>query len=296
MIRAIDPYRWYICRRVAPGTYARGVIACYLSDPATPGLFHPTELTRGPWSPDAQHGGAPSALLGYVIEQHEPRPGFRVARITIDMLGPVPLSPLRAQVRVVRAEARVARPGREVEVVEATLDSDRGPVVRATAWRLRRAEPELPIPAEVLPTGTRPGPDTVTPGPQHRFPSDRAVGFHRGVEYRFVSGAFLSPGPAVCWIRLRQPIVAGVAPSPLQRALAAADFGNGVSSVLPWDGYFFINTDLTVTLHRDPVGEWICLDAMTAPDPSGIGSAESRLFDERGPIGRGTQTLLLGTR
>ncbi|MFI6044954.1 thioesterase family protein [Nocardia sp. NPDC051321] len=270
--------------------------AFYLPDSAAPDLFHPTELTRGPWSPDAQHGGAPSALLGYVIDRCEPRPRSRVARVTVEFLGPVPIAPLRAEARVIPAEARVAQPGRNVELIEAALSSDRGPVLKATAWRLRPVEPDLDIPTEMLPTGTRPGQATVPPSPDHDFPSTQPVGFHTGVEYRFVSGAFQTPGPAVCWIRLRYPIVAGTPISPLQRTLAAADFGNGVSSVLPWGRYFFINTDLTVTLHREPVGEWICLDATTYPDRSGIGLADSHLFDQQGPIGRGTQTLLLGTR
>jgi hypothetical protein len=268
--------------------------AFYVPDPSDPDLFHPTELTRGPWSPDAQHGGAPSALLGHVIERCEPGPDFRIGRVAVEFLAPVPITPLRAEAHLTRAEARVAQPGRSVELIEATLSSDRGPVLKASAWRLRRAEPELDVPTEVLPTGTLPGPATVTPGPEHSFPSNQPIGFHIGVEYRFVSGAFQTPGPAVCWIRLRYPIVADTALSPLERTLAAADFGNGVSSVLPWARYVFINTDLTVTLHREPVGEWVCLDAVTYPERSGIGLAESRLFDEQGPIGRGTQTLLLG--
>ena len=268
----------------------------YVPDSSDPNLFHSTEFTRGPWSPDAQHAGPPSALLGHVIERCRPEPECRVARVAVEILGPVPIAPLRAEARVIRAAARVTQPGRSVELIEATLSSDQGPVLKASAWRLRQAEPELDVPAEVLPTGTQPGPDTVSPSPDHSFPSDQPVGFHTGVEYRFVSGAFRNPGPAVCWIRLRYPIVAGTSPSPLERTLAAADFGNGVSSVLPWGRYFFINTDLTVTLHREPVGEWVCLDAVTYPERSGIGLTESRLFDAKGPIGRSTQTLLLGTR
>jgi hypothetical protein len=268
----------------------------YIPDASDPNLFRSTEHTRGPWSSESQHGGAPAALLGHVIEHCEPRPAWRVARVSVEMLGPVPIAPLRARARVVRAEARVAGPGRGVELIEATLSSDEGPVVRATAWRLRRGDTDIDLPTDVLPTDARPGPATVTPSPEHRFPRGQEIGFHTGVDYRFLSGAFLSPGPAVCWIRLRYPIVAGTSPSPLRRALAAADFGNGVSSVLPWDGYYFVNTDLTVSLYREPVGEWICLDAATYPDPTGIGLAESRLFDKQGPICRSTQTLLMGPR
>ncbi|GAA5054716.1 thioesterase family protein [Nocardia callitridis] len=270
--------------------------AFYLPDSSDTDLFHPTELTRGPWSPDAQHGGAPSALLGYVIERCGAGAGMRVGRVTVEFLGRVPIAALRARTRVVSAEVRAGKPGRGAELVEATLSSERGVVVRASAWRISPVESELEIPVELLATGTHPGPDAVAQGPEHEFPSTQPVGFHTGVEYRFVSGGFQTPGPAVCWFRLRFPVVADVAPSPWQRALAAADFGNGVSSVLPWNRYFFINTDLTVTLHRDPVGEWVCVDAVTYPAGSGIGMAESRLFDREGPIGRGTQTLLFGFR
>ncbi|MFI6368806.1 thioesterase family protein [Nocardia sp. NPDC050630] len=267
-----------------------------MPDSSDPDLFHSTELTRGPWSPDAQHGGAPAALLGHAIERCEPRPACRIGRVTVEFLGPVPIAPLRAQARVTQAAARVRQPGRNIELIEATLSSDQGPVLKATAWRLRPAEPKLDVMAEIQAAEPLPGPDAVTPSPEHSFPSTQPVGFHTGVEYRFVSGAFRTPGPAVCWFRLRYPIVAGTSPSPLQRTLAAADFGNGISSVLPWDRYFFINTDLTVNLHRAPADEWVCLDAVTYPERSGIGLAESHLLDAKGPIGRSTQTLLLGTR
>lgn len=260
--------------------------AFYTADPANPNRFVSTELTRGPWSPDAQHAGPPSALLGYAIERCEPRPGFQVGRVAVEILGPIPLAPLTVA-------ARVARPGRSVELIEATLSTDRGPVMRANAWRFKLAEPELGLPEQILPSGARPGPDQAVPS---QFPSAQPVGFHTGTEYRFVTGSFDEPGPAICWIRLRYPIVAGTTPSPLERALAAADSGNGVSSVLDWSQYLFINTDLTVTLHRQPVGEWVCLDAATYPQPHGIGLAESALFDEKGPLGRSTQTLFLGPR
>ncbi|APE37533.1 hypothetical protein BOX37_30425 [Nocardia mangyaensis] len=260
--------------------------AFYLPDPADPNRFVSTELTRGPWSPDAQHAGPPSALLGHVIERCEPRAGFQVGRVAVEILGPVPLEPLTAQAKVVRS-------GRSVELIEATLSSERGPVMRANAWRLKLAEPALDLPMEFLPTGHRSMPTGTEPA---MFPSTQTIGFHTGIEYWFRTGSFSEPGPAVCWVRLKYPIVAGTMPSPLERTLAAADSGNGVSAVLDWSKYLFINTDLTVTLHRQPVGEWVCLDAVTHPQPHGIGMAESALFDEQGPLGRSTQTLLLAPR
>lgn len=111
-----------------------------------------------------------------------------------------------------------------------------------------------------------------------------------------MAGAFVEPGPATVWMRMRQALVAGEEPSPLQRVLVAADSGNGVSATLDWTRYVFINVDLTVQLHRLPAGEWVCLDAITIPEPSGVGLADTALYDERGPIGRATQTLLVGER
>ena len=119
--------------------------------------------------------------------------------------------------------------------------------------------------------------------------------FHAdAVEHRFVAGGFDRPGPATDWIRLRVPVVGGEATTPLARVAAAADFGNGVSWVLSrLEGWQFINPDLTIYLHRMPGGEWVCLEAATWVEPHGVGVAESRLWDERGPLGRAIQSLLL---
>ena len=78
--------------------------------------------------------------------------------------------------------------------------------------------------------------------------------------------------------------------------LVAADSGNGVSAALDWRRYLFINTDLSVHLHRPPAGEWVCLDSVTRPESSGLGLSDTALFDEQGPIGRAAQTLLVRAR
>jgi hypothetical protein len=113
------------------------------------------------------------------------------------------------------------------------------------------------------------------------------------MEIRFVRGRFEGPGPAAAWFRLRQPVVAGEEPTPVQRAVAAADFGNGIGAELSFGSAVFINPDLTVSLHRPPVGEWVCLDARTRFGPPGVGAAESALWDTRGRIGRAVQSLYI---
>jgi Thioesterase-like superfamily len=248
--------------------------------------FAATELARGPWDPAAQHAGPPSALLAREIERCEPDGRKQVARITLEILRPVPIGRLQVA-------ARVVRPGRSVELIEAELREAGGEeLIRARAWRIRTEH--LPLP-DGLPGGSPPppGPDR---GEHKEFPATAETGYWTAMDYRFVSGAFMEPGPALVWLRMKVPLVEGEEPSPLVRVMAAADSGNGVSATLDWRQYLFINTDLSVHLHRLPEGDWVCLDSVTYPEPTGIGMSDTRLSDERGQLGRAVQSLLVGKR
>ncbi len=250
-------------------------------------LAHPSALTRGPWDPGAQHAGPPAALLGRAVERLPAPEGsaMRIGRITYEVLRPVPIAPLRV-------EAELVRDGRRVQHARAVLFAGDQEVMRATAWRLRVADLDFPEqPQDPLPPPLPPD-DAGAPF----FPTGSEVGYHKAVEYRFVEGQFLEPGPAVVWMRTLVPLVAGEEITPLQRVLVVADSGNGVSATLDWRRYLFINVDLSVHLHRYPAGEWVCLDAVTRPERDGIGLADTLLADERGPIGRAAQTLLVDAR
>ena len=249
--------------------------------------FVPTELCRGPWSPDAQHGGPPAALMARAAEGFEGGEEMQVARLTVELLRPVPLVPLTVTLRW-------ARPGRKVQIVGVALRAGDTEVARALALRIRRVA--LPVPPDL--DHRPPPPPLPRQGSQSLPPWGDGIlrpAFHAdAVEHRFVAGGFDRPGPATDWIRLRVPVVAGEATTPLARVAAAADFGNGVSWVLSrLEGWQFINPDLTIYLHRMPGGEWVCLEAVTWVEPHGVGVAESRLWDERGPIGRAIQSLLV---
>jgi hypothetical protein len=111
-----------------------------------------------------------------------------------------------------------------------------------------------------------------------------------------ISSSHAPTGTAQVWMRLTRQLLPGETPSPLVQVIAAADFGNGVSAVLPFDEYVFINADLSIALNRRPVGEWIALDARTLLHPGGIAWAESVLHDERGPLGLATQSLVVQPR
>jgi hypothetical protein len=248
----------------------------------------PTDLSRGPWTPDAQHGGPPAALLGRAIERFDGGEEMVVVRLTVELLRPVPIAPLLLA-------TRLSRPGKKVQLIEASLlvAETRREVARATGLRIRRGH--VPLPEGTAPYGAPPPPSA---GMVSRPPWASQItyeGFHSGgAELRFVRGNFEEPGPATAWIRLRVPLVAGEETSPLCRVAAAADFGNGISWLLSRrDGYRFINPDLTIYLHRHPLGEWVGLESVTLPEPFGVGIAESRLYDERGPLGRSVQSLLI---
>ena len=160
---------------------------------------------------------------------------------------------------------------------------------------MRRADVGLPQIARA-PTGLPdPGPQTATPEP---FPADTGEeGFQRtGMEIRWSAGSHAEPGPARAWFRFARPLVGDEPVSALQTTVAAADFGNGISRVLGFDSYLFVNTDLTVLLHRPPHGEWVMLDSVTVIDPIGVGAARSDLYDIAGPVGLGAQTLFVEER
>jgi hypothetical protein len=250
--------------------------------------YVPTELARSPWGPDSLHGGAPAALLARAIEGHEVDLPMLLARTTFEFLRPIPCAPLTVGVRTVR-------PGKKVQLVEATLGADDVEVCRATALRIRTTDVALPAGAADT-TPPPPGPASGG-GVRANPPDSRWRAFHNeGVEMHWMTGRFEDEGPAVVWIRLPRPLVDDEAPSPTQRVMAAADFGNGVSRELPFGpvgGYLFINPDLTVYLHRPPSGEWICLDAHTHLSEAGTGLAESALSDEHGRLGRSVQALLI---
>lgn len=251
------------------------------------GVFASSELTRGPWDAGSQHAGPPAALIGGELERMPAPDGaaMRIARVTYEILRPVPIAPLRV-------ETTVERDGRRVQMLGASLYAGDEEVIRARAWRIRTARVDVP-PALA---GEGPGhlPRDGTPGRFFETGSD--VGYHTAVEYRFVEGDFVELGPAVVWMRTRVPVVSGREITPLQRVLVVADSGNGVSATLDWSRFLFVNVDLTVHLQREPAGEWVCLDAVTRPEPDGIGLADTFLCDERGPLGRAAQSLLVAER
>jgi Thioesterase-like superfamily len=249
--------------------------------PLGDGRFQATEHTSGPWDPGAQHAGPPSALLARALEALAPDPARMLARVTLEILGPVPVDEVEVQ-------AAVVRPGRSVEMLEAELGAGGRTAMRARAWSTLRTPADDVTDAAAAP----PRPDAESPGPR-TWPYS---GYLRSVEWRFARGGWDEPGPAAVWSRLRVPIVPDEDPSPLQRVLAVADSGSGISWVLPFGDWLFINPELTVHIQREAQGEWVSLAAETTIAQGGTGLARSVLCDDRGPVAYGAQSLLVARR
>ncbi|MCD2187506.1 thioesterase family protein [Actinomycetospora soli] len=248
--------------------------------------------TAGPWFADAQHMGPPSALLIRALERRSGREDVRLARVTVEVLGKVPVDEL-----VVRAE--VTRPGRTIELVTAELaatDPASGtvrPVARAHGWfhGVGDTADVVTVPGTAMPA--LPGPED---GAQRDIPDGWLPGYLTSVDWRWITGGLDVTGPGRAWGRLRGQVVEGEEPTPTQRLAAVADSTNGAASRLDLRRWLFVNTDLTLHLHRVPSGEWTGLDADSVIGPEGTGTAYSVLHDEHGPVGRAAQALTVRPR
>jgi hypothetical protein len=247
-------------------------------------LYRPTEAALGPWSDQALHGGPPTMLMAREIARVPAEQPMFVTRLTVELLRPVGMTPLAVR-------SRLVRPGRKVQLVEASLWNGEVEVARATALRIRQANVEVPDHDDPLPHGPPESVNELLGG----YRSGAA--YHLlGVEARSVIPLGGKIGPGWAWFRLKLPVIPDEEPSGLQRICAAADFPNGISNIVDPGVASFVNPDLTVYTHRLPVDEWVMVDATTRLEPSGIGVAEGALYDRRGRIGRSLQGLLVEPR
>jgi hypothetical protein len=254
-------------------------------EPAGPDTFVATPATAGPWSPHAQHGGPPSALAARAFELHAADAGQRLARVTVDIMRPVPVGKITLRVRTVR-------PGRRVTLLEAVMESDGQEVLQARGWRIARPDGEVPA------IGTAGSPPQI-PAEVGQFDFGRVhtAGYLSAIEWRFVSGgAFRGHAAGSAWTRPLIPLLAGEQPSPMSRSLLVADSGSGVGAALDPARFQYLNVDLTVVLPRDPAGEWLLLESATTIGADGTGLTESVLSDTTGRCGGAMQTLLVAPR
>ncbi|WP_394622051.1 thioesterase family protein [Lentzea sp. JNUCC 0626] len=244
--------------------------------------FRSTEHTVGPWGPDSQHLGPPSALLVRALLGLGNQ-SSSLARVTFEVLGPVPVADLTVS-------TSVERPGRSVELLAASLSFEGRAVLTARAWRIVDADTTAVAGGEVPALAP---PSTAVP---MEIPEHWGGGYLAAVEWLSVSGGIFTPGDAQVWARPRVAVVEGSEPTPEERLFAVVDSASGVSSRVDIRKWYAINTDLTVHLHRRPTGEWVGMDARTTIGPDGVGVATSVVHDVEGPVGTTAQALFVRKR
>src|SRR5690606_11414804 len=236
------------------------------------------DISRGPWGPNAQHGGAPCGLVTHLAESHFGE-GWQMSRLTVDLLRPVPLGHLQARVETME--------GRSTARALVSLYAEDREAVRATVMLQRTGCIELSADITVPEPAPFPGPHACSEA--MRFSSARQstlLQYHgAAIDSRVARGDRSQHGPLAAWMQQKVPFIDGVPNSPAVRVAAVADFGSGLSWVLPFDKFLFSNADVSISLLRAPVGEWVGVDAVSRFADCGTGSAVSALYDEKGYIG-----------
>jgi len=245
------------------------------------GVYEATASTVGPWDPKLQHGSPVVSLLVTRLAKD----GMRASHVSLDFLGPVPVGEMHVT-------TSVDRPGKKIELRSATVSVEGKPRARVTAWLLQTSDgknPGVHLDDEAPP----PMPDKAV---ESYFEAVPRFGYGDALEWRFAEGHFAEIGPAAVWSRLRVAIVEGEPIPPIARVLAMVDSANGISAELDVRKYLFVPVNLTVSLTREPIGEWVGMRAVTALSSDGVGTTRARLFDSRGSIGRALQTLFVEPR
>lgn len=252
-------------------------------------LLLPSELTRGGWSNDSQHGGPPCGILARAIEMVASPVPMQLVRLTMDLTRPVPLEPLHIETAVVKE-------GRRIQLVDARLSTEGVELGRARALKIRIGDLDLPGPdTDAMPIPPD-GSDMLDWRGHFGEDDDRKRFHYDAVEIRTRDGSFARPGPGVSWFRLLVPLVEGEDTSDLVRIATIADMANGNAQSLDPTLHVFINPDISLHLHRLPRGEWIGMRSVSYPQPHGIGMADTAVYDRQGRIGRIVQSQYVDRR
>jgi len=248
--------------------------------------FLASELTRGPWDNRFQHGGPPSALVAGALDRWgEDAPDWFLARLSVELLRPVPLG--RVEVRV-----SAQKLGRSVQRLSAELWAGDRRLLVAAGLRMRRRDLGASGLSE-LPVSAWPEPGDCPPLHFDFFRHE--VGYHRAIELRLAHGAW-GATPIGVWTRPTVPLVAGRPTTALERLVILADAQSGMGVPLDPQRWSFVNPDMHVFFGRDPVGDWLGFDIESTSGGHGSGLAQSAVRDARGVVARSIQTLVVGPR
>lgn len=250
-------------------------------------FYVPTDSSGSPWSSAHLHGGPVVGLLAHSLEEALGASRLSLARLTVDLLRPVPSAPLSVSTRLIRG-------GKRVQILEASLLAGDTEVARANALYLEAKPVKVPEYGHFTPSEFAPPSQAVQENLSEAAgwqSSYNPVGPHSTVKAVVVDGV-RSEGQGVAWLKLPVPLVEGVTSSSTVIAATLCDFGNGVGQLNLSDSVGCINADVSLYLHRTPVGEWFGIDARSRMQDSGVGLVETTLLDSQGPVGKILQAII----
>jgi len=244
--------------------------------------FVPGQVARGPWDPKSLHGRVVVGLLGREIERRADNPEFIPARLTVDMYRLPDLSPVEVTTNVVRDGGRI-------KVIDAEFFSKGVSMARATCQLLRRTEnPDGTIWSP--PTWDAPPPETIPD------PEDRRGGMGGMWRTKAISGGFGQPGgKREIWMSEVRELIGGEPWTPFARVAVAADFASPFANSSD-KGLGYINSDVTLYLHRLPATAWVGFQVVNHQATAGVAVGECFLYDEQGPIGSSSVCALAQRR
>jgi hypothetical protein len=248
-------------------------------------LFESTDYTRSNWDREIQHGSPPLALMTKLIEELATDPGLRIGRVSMDILGAIPVAPVRVRVWA-------ERPGRRIALLAAEMVAGRpgGPdraVARASAWLLATSD-TTDVATDRYPLLTEGEADPVS----HSW--EGATGYLEMISWR--RQAELDNGSPVVWMSPLANLVDDEDMTQMQRLALVVDCANGAGAAIDPGHFVFMNTDTGMHIHRLPVGNDFALRARGSIGPDGIGVTTADIFDRQGFIGTCAQTLLVQRR
>ncbi|HEX4182619.1 MAG TPA: thioesterase family protein [Caulobacteraceae bacterium] len=249
--------------------------------------YVPTTVSRGPWNPNSLHGRVIAGLLGHVIEQRHGDPAFTPARLTVDMYKLPDLSPIEVTTKVVRE-------GQRIKVVDAEFFSAGTSMARATCQLLRRTENPLGV-VWSPPNWDVPAPDSI-PEPEDRRGGMGGMWTTRPISGGMpIGGGQRADGPRRLWMSEVRDLAEGEPFTPFSRVAVACDFASPFANASD-QGLGYINSDVSLYLHRPPTTRWVGFEAVNHHATDGVAIGECWLYDEAGPIGTATVAALAQKR
>lgn len=242
--------------------------------------FAPTEHAVGAWDTNQQHVGPLFGLLTHLVEldatQRRPTDELTITRVSNEIFGVIPLTEFEVAIDVIR-------PGRTIELVQATVISDERTLAESRYWRLSNYETATVAHTAIPPLSSN------TTAIKIPLTDMWPGGYIASIEaHQVVSNG---PNHVAAWLHTNTELLDSEPTSNAAAFIGLIDVANALTPPQPVTRWQYPNVELTVHLLRAPMSRTIGLDTNVMMGPTGQGITANVLFDESGHVGFATQAL-----